>query len=398
MQPLTPRVAVEGVAPTSTATETPASQGPASGDVRAVKDGARNAKADKIVPYRARFGRSRPVVAMIAANSGTELTDFFIPFGLLSQSKAAEVVMVSPLPGAIKMFPSLQIAAQITLEQFDDRYAHGADYVVVPALANDRDPIVLAWISAQAAKGGTIVSICNGSIVVANTGLLNGHRATGHWGSERFRAANYHEVLWEKNIRYISDGKTVSSSGISASIPISIALVEAIAGHDRAAETAKDVGVSEWGSRHDSDAFQHEPEEEAKYPGSKRAPRESVGVPVAYGVDEVAVALTAEAYSHSGRALAFALATKPDSIRTRRGLVLIPDRVVGRPPGLDRVLPEIEPEPSTQALDRALSAVEAIYGHAAAYASARIMEYPGIQERSASAPESPPGPGADAVK
>ena len=117
----------------------------------------------------------------------------------------------------------------------------------VPAVMKNDDPTLIAWVTSQAAKGATIVSICNGSLVLANAGLTRGHRATGHWSTFEFRVGKFPDTRWLKNKRYVADGKIVSSAGITAALPTSLALVEAIAGTERAASLAERFGVSDWG-------------------------------------------------------------------------------------------------------------------------------------------------------
>ncbi|WP_257542490.1 hypothetical protein [Sphingobium sp. CFD-1] len=174
----------------------------------------------------------------------------------------------------------------------------------------------------------------------------------------------------------MADRKIVSSAGISASIPISIALVEAIAGHDRATALAREIGVADWGSRHDSDAFQLQGNEKPRSMADKMEGGDSIGVPVTAGIDEVALALTAEAYTHTGRGQAVAIASNLEPVRTRHGLLIIPDRIANAAPPLAHTLPAIPDGPSAQALDKALAAIDAEYGRAAAYSAARVMEYP----------------------
>ena len=66
--------------------------------------------ADGSIPtYQARFGRQRPIIAVVGENSGTELTDFVIPYGVLAGSGVAEVVTVSTQPGALRMRPALTV-------------------------------------------------------------------------------------------------------------------------------------------------------------------------------------------------------------------------------------------------------------------------------------------------
>ena len=58
------------------------------------------------------FRRSRPVVAIIGNNSGTELVDFVIPYGVLMASDAADVITVATQPGPITMRPALKLQPQ----------------------------------------------------------------------------------------------------------------------------------------------------------------------------------------------------------------------------------------------------------------------------------------------
>jgi len=61
------------------------------------------------------------------------------------------------------------------------------DLLVVPggfgtrALMHDED--TLAWIRAVAAKARKVTSVCTGSLLLARAGLLEGRRATTHWGA-----------------------------------------------------------------------------------------------------------------------------------------------------------------------------------------------------------------------
>lgn len=344
-----------------------------------------NVQAEKIAPYQARFGRSRPVIAIIGENSGTELTDYVIPYGVLAQSGVADVLALATQPGALTMRPALRIQPQATIADFDARYPDGADYVIVPAVVKRDDPALLAWIVAQHGKGSTIVSICDGALVVANSGLLKGHRATAHWATQGLRAKKYPDTHWVKNVRYVADGRIVSSAGISAAIPISIALVEAIAGQDRAAVLAEELGVGDWSTAHNSDVFQPRfginlmAFARTNYTNHLHAMRR-IGVPVAAGVDEIALAFTADAYSRTGRSHAYALSASAAPLQTRRGLTVIPDRVVGGADPVDRILPAFDAVPSARTLDKALAAIANDYGRSTAYGVALDFEYPGFRK------------------
>lgn len=334
-----------------------------------------------IPTYQPRFHRERAVVAVIGENGGTELTDFAIPYGVLSASGAAQVFTVATKPGDLRMRPVLTIRPDLTVAQFDLRFPDGADYVIVPAVMNYRDPALLAWIKEQSAKGGSIVSICDGAAVVASTGLLDGHKATAHWASEKNRRKLFPHVEWVADVRYVSDGTLVSTAGISAALPASLALVEAIAGSERANALAAEMGVTDWGTAHATAPFR------PRFGGNLKAlistnytnhwlhSTEMLGLPIACGVDEIALALVADAYSRTGRSMVHAIAATPEPIRTRHGLVVVPD-VLKSGHVMDRMLQELDGTPSGQWLGKSVRGIAQLYGPTTAYGVALDFEYP----------------------
>ena len=338
-------------------------------------DASDNPSLEKIAPYVPRFGRTRPLVAIVALNEGTIISDFAIPFGVLARSGVADVVPVAVRPGPVKMQP-LTFELQSTIDHFDNRYPEGADYLFVPAVEHFADPALVRWVKAQGGKGCTVISICYGALVVASTGLFDGHRATSHYSNEELRARLFPNVKWQKNIRYVADGKVVSSAGVSASMPTSIALVEAIAGPAKAAEVARDVGITSWSSKHNSDAFQGQPGE-AGIPVPGRTPETTLGIPIKAGDDEIALALTAEAYSRTGKTIALAVAATNAPVRLAHGLVVLPNRVAGGADPVDRTLAPLSAAQSTRALDISLADISEAYGRQAARNVAQFMEYPG---------------------
>jgi|SRR5471032_89929 len=338
----------------------------------------------KIAPYQARFGRARPVVAIVGENRGTELMDFAIPYGVLARSGSVDLYTVSTQPGALQMRPGLRIEPQTTIADFDARFPDGADYVIVPAVVHSDDATLLAWVAAQGAKGGTVVSICDGALVVANSGLLKGHRGTAHWATEALRKQQYPDTRWIANTRYVADGKVVSSAGISAAMPTALALVEAISGKDKATEVARQLGVSEWGTAHDSDrfhprlgrnllAFSH------MYTNAWLHSTDSIGAPVSEGVDEIALAIAVDAWSRTSRSKAYSVAASDAPLHTRGGLTVLPDRVDGAANAPRQMLPAFDQAPPALMFDQTLARIADTYGRSTAYLVALDLEYPAYQ-------------------
>lgn len=62
-------------------------------------DASHNPNLEKIAPYQPRFGRTKPLVAIVGLNEGTIISDFCIPFGVMARSGVADVMSVSVRPG-----------------------------------------------------------------------------------------------------------------------------------------------------------------------------------------------------------------------------------------------------------------------------------------------------------
>jgi putative intracellular protease/amidase len=122
--------------------------------------------------------RQRPLIAIIGINDATEVTDYLMPYGILRRSDVADVVALATKRGPLKLYPALKVEPQATVAEFEARHPEGADYVIVPAMSRDDDPVVLEWLRSQAAKGAMIIGVCAGAKVVGEAGLLDGKRAT----------------------------------------------------------------------------------------------------------------------------------------------------------------------------------------------------------------------------
>jgi transcriptional regulator GlxA family with amidase domain len=319
----------------------------------------------------------RPLVAVVGDNDGTEITDFVVPYGVLTASGAADVVDVAVHPGPLHLMPpTLTLAPKETLASFDAHHPNGADYVVVPAVHHSTDPDLLGWIQAQARHGATIVGVCDGVWVVAGAGLLEHRSATGHWYSMSSLAKEFPTTRWVRDRRWVRDGNVITTTGVTASLPASLALVEEIAGRERAVVLAHELGVATWDASHVSDRFQldrsHVETAATNWLAFWRWER--VGIPAAPGVDEIALAFTADALGRTYRSSAIVVTSGTSPITTKRGLTILPEASVAT---VDRVepIPRADEGPA-RALDGTLEAIADRYGPATASFVALQVEYP----------------------
>ena len=100
---------------------------------------------------------------------------------------------------------------------------------------------ILDWIRALAKKRPKtrIASVCAGAFILAQTGLLNGRRATTHWMLCEQMAAAFPEIQVENDPIYIKDDNFYTSAGISTGIDLTLSLVEEDLGKDIAMEVAR---------------------------------------------------------------------------------------------------------------------------------------------------------------
>ena len=103
----------------------------------------------------------------------------------------------------------------------------------------ERNAAVVPWLKSWQKRGAAIASVCSGVGLVAATGMLDGKRATTHWGlAQRFRE-KYPKVKWMPELMVTEDHGFYCGGGVHASLDLSLYLVEKFCGHDIAMQIAK---------------------------------------------------------------------------------------------------------------------------------------------------------------
>lgn len=109
------------------------------------------------------------------------------------------------------------------------------------ATRNVRDPALFSWLKSVAPKVRRLGSVCVGSFLLAEAGLLNGRRATSHWRFARELARRYPMVKVECEPVWVKDENIYTSAGISAGIDLALAWVEEDCGVAIAQEVAREL-------------------------------------------------------------------------------------------------------------------------------------------------------------
>jgi transcriptional regulator GlxA family with amidase domain len=101
------------------------------------------------------------------------------------------------------------------------------------------DDEVCDWLCETGSQAGRVATVCAGAHIAAAAGLLDGHRATTHWGTAQQLAADHPLVEVDPDPIFVRSGRIWTSAGITASMDLALALVGDDHGDDIALRVAQ---------------------------------------------------------------------------------------------------------------------------------------------------------------
>jgi transcriptional regulator GlxA family with amidase domain len=121
-----------------------------------------------------------------------------------------------------------------------------ADTVVIPSPAIDDLPVAVFEALSTPRPGTRLVTICLGSYVLAEAGVLDGRPATTHWlHAERFQQ-RYPRVLVNPDVLFVDDGDVLTSAGAGAGVDLCLHMIRRDHGSAVANLVARRCVVPPW--------------------------------------------------------------------------------------------------------------------------------------------------------
>ncbi|MCG8442605.1 MAG: DJ-1/PfpI family protein [Caulobacterales bacterium] len=161
----------------------------------------------------------------------------------LGRPRAYEIMLLSRAGGTVLCDTGFSVGPTIALadapRDLDTLLVTGGKAEGIAAVAADRE--ALAWLRRSAAGVRRTASFCNGVMVLAEAGLLNGRSAATHWRWIDRLAADFPEVSVERDAIYVRDGHIYTSAGSSACMDLALALVEEDLGREIALMCARSL-------------------------------------------------------------------------------------------------------------------------------------------------------------
>jgi transcriptional regulator GlxA family with amidase domain len=191
---------------------------------------------------------NEPLNVGILIFDDVEVLDFCGPFEVFSVTRLLDatdrkpfaVFTIAERNRTVKAVGGLLVEPHFTLENHPP-----IDILVVPGGWGTRreatNPVLTGWIRQVAGETRLNTSVCTGSFLLGQAGLLEGHRATTHWLSLDRMQQTFPAVTVIRETRWVDEGNLVTSAGISAGIDMSLHVVEKLLGRAVAENTARQM-------------------------------------------------------------------------------------------------------------------------------------------------------------
>ncbi|MBX2871112.1 MAG: DJ-1/PfpI family protein [Saprospiraceae bacterium] len=174
--------------------------------------------------------KNRKQVAILVF-PGVQIIDYTGPYEVFGQA-GFNVFLVAEADTMFRTAMGMQVVPHYTLADHPK-----ADVIVIPGGGVTRaknSKAVLSWIKDTEKEAASVMSVCNGAYILANTGLLDGKKATTFASliPGLRKAAPKTEVV--EDMRFVDNGKIITTAGLSSGLDGSLHLVAKMLGLGRA--------------------------------------------------------------------------------------------------------------------------------------------------------------------
>lgn len=184
---------------------------------------------------------------------GVELLDFAGPFEVFSAARRSlgapeplfDVFTVAESTDPLRCNNPVTVVPDYTLASCPK-----ADILVIPGGQGTRSAInrveLIDWIRTRAVSAEIMTSVCTGSFLLAQAGLLTGKTATTHWASIERMRESFPATSVREQARWVDEGVVVTSAGVSAGIDMALHVIARLHGAEAAATTARWIEYDYW--------------------------------------------------------------------------------------------------------------------------------------------------------
>lgn len=152
----------------------------------------------------------------------------------------AEVFTVSLDGSTVTCAKGMQIVTDVLLGEMGE-----VEVILFPGGVGTRrflgDQQVGDWLRHLRAADTLITSVCTGSLVLADAGLLKGRPATTYWSQLDYLQELDPTIEVRRDDRFVDSGEVVTASGVSAGIDMALHLVKRLHSEERARDVKRAI-------------------------------------------------------------------------------------------------------------------------------------------------------------
>lgn len=155
-----------------------------------------------------------------------------------------EVQIVAPQPDPFLCHGGIPVIPHAALAERNE-----SQVIVIPDLLlgedfcpDDNWRQTKTWLQERYSQGAVICSVCTGSFLLADSGLLNGREATTHWSAAEMIRSRFPEVTLHEDKIFVpadEEHRIITTGGMSSWIELTLYLIKRYFGYQEAARAAK---------------------------------------------------------------------------------------------------------------------------------------------------------------
>jgi transcriptional regulator GlxA family with amidase domain len=155
------------------------------------------------------------------------------------RSPRYSIEIVASRPGSLRTMSGIQLVADRAFRDvrgpIDTLLVAGGEGTRAALL----DRGLIEFLRKAAPRARRVASICSGTFLLAEAGLLDGKCATTHWAQCANLAQRYPKIRVETDPIFVRDGKIWSSAGVCAGMDLALAMAEQDHGRELALTVAQ---------------------------------------------------------------------------------------------------------------------------------------------------------------
>lgn len=184
----------------------------------------------------------KPIKALFYLQDGVEVLDFAGPLEVFNDA-GIDVAIVSKTKATIISQDILKITPDYSIA--DAPHADIVCFFGGATKGTTNDSEVINWIKKET-KPDYYFSVCTGAFILGKAGILDGATTTTfHDAIPNLRKAVPKATVLS-NVRYVDNGKVITTAGISAGIDGALHMVSKLLGEAKAIEVAKIMEYDKW--------------------------------------------------------------------------------------------------------------------------------------------------------